>query len=307
MKIRIIRNCGIEGTFKVKRKREGCYVVEHNGIDCLVNPSWCEVVEEYKQCNNCYWNSEKEENRCNKSTVKRCIDNNYKWWAKIEETNKLEEKTIRILKDLNVIKLFKDDIITADFEIGEKYLLVKNGDFKGVCIHKDCFEYVGEKGVKKDIELPNEFYFKYHTDTHCKFKAILNTGDKYYKDMYRIYSSLSDEYYCSYSIDNAKHNIETKEWIIMDKPKTIEVQFKKESNEEIEELVEKLDKRFTVNKKVNKIISLTSMEGFKTYIAKDKFVSVVQYEQYSFITTVAIEGTFTVVEKAEDIIKMLEE
>ena len=85
-------------------------------------------------------------------------------------------------------------------------------------------------------------------------------------------------------------------------------------NKDINELSKKVDDKVTTivntvieNKKVSKFIELTSMEGFKTSISRDKIVSLVQYEEYCFVTTVAIEGTFTVREKAVDITKRLEE
>jgi hypothetical protein len=146
-----------------------------------------------------------------------------------------------------------------------------------------CFNYDKYETIEKEIELPNEFYFKYFKDNK-EYKAIKRDEE------YAIYG-VKDLGYCyDYSLDICKKSINDKEWIIIETPTD------NDNKIELDEF-----------KKVSKFIALTTTEDFKVFIAKDKIVSVLQYEDKCFITTVAIEGIFTVREKSVDIIKMLEE
>jgi len=186
---------------------------------------------------------------------------------------------IRINVETDNVLISKGDICKVVQENIKTYFIEHNGMVLQM-LKCDC-EIVEEE---KEIELPNEFYFKEVSSDNI-FMAIKNTFT------FDIYSVDKDHFYCDYNKKDVEKNVKVNSWVIIDKPVVDKVDVNKEN---------------TI-KKVSKFIKLTTKDGFINYVAKDKIVNVIEYEGQTFITTVTFDGDCIVIEKAENIIKMLEE
>jgi len=299
MKVKVIRNMEKESIVKkgdileIIKSFYKYHVIKIDDNSYLIPTEWCEVVENNTRiaeesyyscyskclkCDNCYL--KKGFTLCNllkNHEMKNDICNYFK---------EKENRTI-VVNDLIVDEELKKEDIKINklmpCETCKHSLYYGHSDVYCGDIIGKCFNYDKYETIEKEIELPNEFYFKYFKDNK-EYKAIKRDEE------YAIYG-VKDLGYCyDYSLDICKKSINDKEWIIIETPTD------NDNKIELDEF-----------KKVSKFIALTTTEDFKVFIAKDKIVSVLQYEDKCFITTVAIEGIFTVREKSVDIIKMLEE